>query len=65
MIKQHHAVHHHPDDELLVSYAAGDLAEAWSLLVATHTTLCPVCRSKVRAAEAVGGALMEEIAPVA
>ena len=65
MIKQHHSVHHHPDDELLVSYAGGDLAEAWSLLVATHTSLCPACRSKVRAAEAVGGALMEEIAPVA
>jgi len=62
---QHYPVQHHPDDELLVSYAAGDLAEAWSLLVATHTALCPDCRAKVRAAEAVGGALMEEAAPVA
>lgn len=56
-------IQHHPDDELLVSYASGELAEAWSVLVATHTALCPACRSKVRAAEAVGGALISDDAP--
>lgn len=65
MTNQHHHIEHHPDDELLVSYAAGELAEAWSLLVATHTALCPSCRNKVRAAEAIGGALVDEAAPVA
>ena len=53
------SIHHHPDDELLMSYAAGNLPEAWSLLVATHAALCPQCRSGVGAAECVGGALLD------
>ncbi|HCO99855.1 MAG: transcriptional regulator [Alphaproteobacteria bacterium] len=52
---------HHPDDDLLVAYASGDLDEAWSLLVATHLAVCPICRSRVEAAETVGGALLENI----
>lgn len=56
-------IQHHPDDELLVSYAAGELAEAWSVLIATHIALCPICRDKVRAAEAVGGALVADSEP--
>ncbi len=55
-------IHHHPDDELLVAYAAGELDEAWSLLIATHLALCPDCRAQVRAAESVGAALLEDIA---
>lgn len=58
------SIQHHPDDELLVGYASGELAEAWSVLIATHTALCPSCRNKVRAAEAVGGALVAEAEPV-
>ncbi|MEP4378431.1 MAG: ChrR family anti-sigma-E factor [Alphaproteobacteria bacterium] len=54
-------IHHHPDDELLVAYAAGELDEAWSLVIATHTALCPVCRSDVHMAEAVGAALLEDM----
>lgn len=56
-------IQHHPDDELLVGYASGELAEAWSVLIATHTALCPACRNKVRAAEAVGGALVDDSEP--
>lgn len=58
------SIQHHPDDELLVSYASGDLVEAWSLLVATHSALCTDCRDKVHAAEAVGGALVADSEPV-
>ena len=54
-------IHHHPQDDLLLAYAAGELDEAWSLLIATHTALCPACRSQVRAAESVGAALLEDI----
>lgn len=53
-------IHHHPDDEFLLSYAAGELEEAWSLLIATHIALCPACRSRVRAAETVGASLLED-----
>ena len=58
------SIQHHPDDELLVSYASGELAEAWSVLVATHIALCTECRGKVRAAEAVGGAFVDDSVPV-
>lgn len=49
---------HHPDESLLIEYAAGSLNEAKSLLIATHLTLCPQCRDAVRDGEAIGGALL-------
>lgn len=48
---------HHPDDSLLVEYAAGSLGEAKSLLVATHLALCPACRRAVRSGEAASAVL--------
>lgn len=48
---------HHPDDSLLLEYAAGSLDEAKALLVATHLALCPQCRNTVRSGEAAGAAL--------
>jgi len=56
------ASHHLPED-LLLSYAAGSLDEATSVLVATHLALCPACRKGVMQAEAVAGELIEELAP--
>jgi len=53
---------HHPDDALLVDYAAGSLAEPIALVVATHLALCPQCRTRVAELEALGGALLEESA---
>lgn len=50
---------HHPTEDLLVAYAAGGLDEPRSLLVATHSALCPRCRSVVSKAEAIGGALLD------
>ena len=50
---------HHPDDSLLIEYAAGGLSEAKALLVATHLTLCPQCREAVRQGEVVGAALLQ------
>lgn len=58
-------IHHHIADDLLFAYAAGDLDESWSLVVATHLALCVECRAAVHQAEALGGVLMEDIAPVA
>jgi len=55
---------HHPGSELLLDYAAGGLAAAPSLAVASHLSLCPHCRGALARLEAVGGALIEEIAPV-
>lgn len=55
----------HPSQTLLVDYAAGSLGEASAVLVATHIALCPECRLEVARLEAVGGALIEAIEPVA
>lgn len=58
-------VTHHPGEELLVEFAAGSLAEPWSLAVATHMAFCPDCRQAVADAEAIGGALLDGLAPTA
>ncbi len=57
---------HHLSEDLLLSYAAGNLAEGWSLAVATHLALCGQCRKRLAVAEAAGGQLLEtlERAPV-
>jgi putative transcriptional regulator len=51
-------IRHHLNDDLLVSYAAGSLAEGWSLAVATHLALCPTCRKRLALAEDMGGELL-------
>jgi len=53
---------HHPDDSLLMEYAAGSVSEARALLVATHLALCPACRAAVRDGEVVGGVLLRDSA---
>jgi putative transcriptional regulator len=54
---------HHMHDEMLLAYAAGNLGEAESVLMATHLSLCPTCRARVLTAETVGGVLLDDIAP--
>ena len=58
---QFNVVNHHPSDDVLMAYAAGNLDEATSLLIATHLTLCPECRHAVELAESLGGELLEEV----
>ncbi len=57
-------ISHHPGEELLLDYAAGSLAEPWSLAIAAHLALCPACRQAVAEMEAFGGELMSAVAPV-
>jgi len=54
----------HPGETLLVDYAAGSLNEAAALLIATHVSLCPQCRTEVSRLETVGGAMLDSIEPV-
>lgn len=54
---------HHLTDSWLLDYAAGATAEAHGLFVATHLTLCPPCREKVRDYESIGGALLDQLPP--
>lgn len=53
-------IRHHLNDALLMAYAAGNLPEAFSLVVATHVSLCDECRARLGAFEAVGGSLIED-----
>lgn len=57
-------IQHHLTDETLVAYAAGDLDQATSYLVATHLALCPKCREAAELADDIGGGLIEDLAPV-
>ena len=52
-------IKHHLTDELLMAYSAGELPEAFSLVVATHISLCDDCRAALDALDCVGGALLE------
>ena len=52
-------------DELLLAYATGALPAAPALVVATHATLNPCARARLRRFEALGGALLEREAPAA
>lgn len=45
-------------DEWLVAYAAGNLSEAKSALVATHASFHPALQAKIGDAEDIGGALL-------
>lgn len=53
----------HPFPDVLMAYAAGSLTEPHALLIATHLSLCPECRDAAREMEAVGGALLDRLAP--
>lgn len=52
---------HHPSDALLIAYAAGTATEAEALIMSTHLTFCQECRADLMTAEAVGGALLDQI----
>jgi putative transcriptional regulator len=53
-------IRHHLSDPLLMAYSAGQLPEAFSLVVATHVSMCDDCRARLLAFDAVGGALVED-----
>lgn len=52
-------IRHHLSDSLLAGYSTGSLPEAFSLLVATHVSLCDECRARLEAQDAVGGAVLD------
>ena len=55
------SIQHHIREDILLSYCAGMLDEATSILVATHLALCPACRKDAELAEALGGCLLENV----
>ncbi len=58
-------INHHLTDALLMAYAAGTLPEAFSLVAATHVSLCDDCRARLASYEALGGAVLDQAETVA
>lgn len=58
-------IRHHISDPLLMAYSAGHLPEAFSLVVATHLSLCDDCRARMGAFDAIGGAMVADTPAVA
>jgi putative transcriptional regulator len=52
-------IRHHITDSLLMAYSAGQLPEAFNLVVATHLSMCDECRVVLGGFDAVGGALVD------
>ncbi len=52
-------IRHHLSDELLGAYAAGDLPEAFGLVVAVHLSMCDECRARSMTLETLGGAVLD------
>lgn len=50
---------YHPDNIMLLDYAAGNLSLPQALAVATHLFLCHRCRQQVSQLNQLGGALLE------
>lgn len=53
------AITHHIPDNILAAYAAGTLPQPFSLVVASHVSLCDECRSSLEAHHTAGGAVLE------
>jgi len=56
--------HHHLHESTLLSYAAGALPAPLSVVAGTHLEQCPHCRQRLREAEAIGAALIEQTQPM-
>jgi putative transcriptional regulator len=54
---------YHPDDMILMNYAAGSSSIPESLVVAMHLFFCHDCRQHVKNFNHLGGALLETIKP--
>lgn len=53
-------IKHHLEEDTLLAYAAGNLPEAFNLVVAAHISLCDSCRAVVESYDTLGGALIED-----
>ena len=56
---------HHPDDALLLAYAAGTLAPAPALVLGAHLETCAACRRSLALLDQVGGEVLQSLAPQA
>lgn len=55
---------HHIPEDLLRAYLDGKLPHAFSVVVATHVSICDTCRAMIEADDFLGAAVMDSAAPV-
>lgn len=55
---------HHPDLDLLQAYSAGQVHQGIAIAVATHASMCSVCRQRLSQLNEIGGTLLESVTPV-
>ncbi len=58
-------IKHHLNDATLMDYAAGNLPEAFNLIVAAHLSLCDTCRAQAMTFDALGGEVLEHLSGTA
>jgi putative transcriptional regulator len=54
---------HHPEEALLLTHAGGGAPAPLALVLASHVAMCGTCQATMRRLEAIGGALLADIAP--
>lgn len=54
-------INHHLSDEMIMSFAAGSLSAGQAMVVQCHISMCPHCAARLKEAEALGGALIENL----
>lgn len=58
-------IQHHPADDMLLARASGHLDLGARLVLDSHLELCPLCRERAHALDAVGGVLLDALEPTA
>ncbi len=56
-------IKHHLNEPLLMAYSAGTLPEGFSLVAATHISMCDECRARLASYDAMGGSMLERCEP--
>ena len=54
---------HHIRPELLTAWVSGNLPAPFAVVVASHVAMCAECRAASGAAQSLGGALLDQLAP--
>jgi putative transcriptional regulator len=58
-------ISHHPSDETMLAHGNGSLGPVLSLVVGVHLDGCGFCRETFGLTQALGGALLDSVSPVA
>jgi putative transcriptional regulator len=55
---------YHPNDELLMTYSAGQVNNALGIMLACHLEVCSQCRAKVHKYNQLGGEILSSTTPI-